>query len=38
MKYNLLIEKESYTSVLSSTSSLMMALVEQQHAPAVLTK
>jgi hypothetical protein len=38
MTFQLLIEKESYTSALSSTSSIMMALVEQQHAPAALTQ
>jgi hypothetical protein len=38
MKIKLLIENYSYTSPLSSTSSLMMALVGQQHAPAALTQ
>jgi hypothetical protein len=36
MTFKLIIEKEIYTSALSSTSSLMMALVVQQQAPAAL--
>jgi hypothetical protein len=38
MTFKLLFEKESYTSALSSTSSLKMALVGQQHTPASLTQ
>jgi phage gpG-like protein len=37
MKFNLLIEKKRYSSALSSTSSLKMALVGQQHTLAALT-
>jgi hypothetical protein len=37
MTFKFHIEKESYTSALTSTSSLKMALVGQQHAPAALT-